>query len=43
MEESYDRIVRNETEYAHFCAYIIENPAKARLAPDQYWLWPGDK
>lgn len=39
MDESYDRIVRDANEYAHFQNYIIENPAKAGLAEGEYWLY----
>jgi len=38
MEESYDHIVRSETEYRHLHRYIQENPSKAGLRPDQYCL-----
>ena len=38
MDESYDRIVRNEKEYRHFLDYIQSNPIKANLAPHQYWV-----
>ena len=39
MDESYDRIVRNQWEYAYCCSYIRDNPVKARLADDAYWLY----
>jgi REP element-mobilizing transposase RayT len=39
MDESYDRIVRHEKEYDYFMRYIRENPVKARLADDAYWLY----
>lgn len=39
MDESYDRIVRSEKEYVYFLRYIQENPAKARLSEDAYWLY----
>lgn len=38
MDESYDRLVRSEEEYTRFVEYIGANPAKAGLAPTQYWL-----
>jgi len=38
MEESYDHIVRSETEYRHLHRYIQENPSNAGLRPDQYCL-----
>ncbi len=40
MDESYDHIVRGETEFTHFTRYIRENPLKAKLGNDQYWLYP---
>ena len=39
MDESYDRIVRNQKEYDYFLDYIRENPVKARLNDDAYWLY----
>ncbi len=39
MEESYDHIVRSEKEYHHFIKYISENPIKANLPEDKYWLY----
>lgn len=38
MQESYDRIVRDEKEYRTFWKYIEQNPLKAGLRQDQYWL-----
>jgi REP element-mobilizing transposase RayT len=38
MDESYDRIVRNDAEYRAFVGYINDNPKKAGLTADQYWL-----
>ncbi len=38
MDESYDHIVRNEKQYRHFVRYIEENPGKAGLREDEYWL-----
>ncbi len=38
MPESYDHIVRNETEYLHYLKYIEGNPVKARLQQGEYWL-----
>ena len=40
MDESYDRIVRDEAEYDHFRNYLRANPTKTRLSADQFWLWP---
>ncbi|MEJ5352079.1 MAG: TaqI-like C-terminal specificity domain-containing protein [Melioribacteraceae bacterium] len=39
MEESYDHIVRNEKEYLNFLRYIIENPTKANLTADRYYIY----
>lgn len=38
MDESYDHIVRSETQYRHFERYIEENPTRAKLADHEYWL-----
>ena len=38
MDESYDHIVRSERQYRHFLRYIGENPIKAGLRSDEYWL-----
>ena len=38
MDESYDHIVRSEAQYRHFVNYIADNPRKAGLAADDYWL-----
>ncbi|MDD4622563.1 MAG: hypothetical protein PHG71_04930, partial [Kiritimatiellae bacterium] len=38
MDESYDHIERNEKQYRHFLHYIQENPVKARLPSDEYWI-----
>jgi hypothetical protein len=39
MDESYDHIVRSENQYQHFIQYIAENPVKANLSEDKYWLY----
>lgn len=39
MDESYDHIVRSEAQYQHFIQYIAENPVKANLSDDKYWLY----
>lgn len=39
MDESYDRIIRNQSDYERYCAYIRENPKKAGLMEDEYWLY----
>ncbi len=38
MDESYDRIVRDVEEYVRLCRYIADNPRKARLPADHFWL-----
>ncbi|MCL0032890.1 Eco57I restriction-modification methylase domain-containing protein [Peptococcaceae bacterium] len=43
MEESYDHIVRSEEQYFHFIRYIANNPIKADLPQDKYWLYLPDK
>lgn len=39
FDESFDHIVRNESQFHHFRQYIAENPSKAGLAPDTFWLY----
>jgi type I restriction enzyme R subunit len=39
MDESYDRIVRNDKEYRYFLRYIQANPIKAGLSESEYWLY----
>ncbi len=39
MDESYDRIIRDADEYRRFTDYIRENPTKAGLAEEKYWLY----
>ena len=41
LEESFDHIVRSEAQYHHFLQYIAENPVKAVLRRDEYWLMEG--
>ncbi len=38
LDESYDRIVRDETERDAFIRYIADNPVRAGLRPDEFWL-----
>lgn len=38
MEESYDRLIRDEDELRRFVNYTLENPAKAGLVS---WKWVG--
>jgi REP element-mobilizing transposase RayT len=42
LDESYDHIVRSQRQYAHFVRYIAENPRKAGLSSNEYWLLQGD-
>ena len=37
--ESYDHIVRDETQYENCLRYIRENPLKAGLKEEAYWLY----
>ncbi|MFA6101881.1 MAG: transposase [Victivallaceae bacterium] len=37
-DESYDHIVRSETQLHFLIEYVKNNPIKAGLKPDQYWL-----
>lgn len=42
LDESYDRIIRDEVEWLEKLAYIVSNPVKAGLAerPEDYrWLY----
>jgi len=39
MDESYDHIVRSKKQYMHFLRYIENNPVKAGLSADEYWLY----
>jgi REP element-mobilizing transposase RayT len=39
MEESFDHIVRSEAQYFKLIEYIKNNPVKARLEPQDYWLF----
>ena len=38
MDESFDRLVRDDSEYARFVRYTLDNPASAGLAD---WKWVG--
>jgi REP element-mobilizing transposase RayT len=40
QDESYDRIVRNQTELLRFLNYMLLNPVKKNLCDDP-WLYPG--
>jgi len=39
MDESFNHIVRSEAQYERFVQYIADNPLKARLRGDEYWLY----
>ena len=41
LDESYDHIVRSERQYQRFVRYIADNPVKAGLRDDEYWLHRG--
>jgi len=44
QHESYDRLVRNDTELKNIIHYILENPVKANLCKDQKdWKWSYQK
>jgi len=39
QDESYDHIVRSNEQLWHYFRYIEENPRKAGLRADEYWLY----
>jgi len=39
QDESYDHIVRSNEQLWHYFRYIKENPRKAGLRGDEYWLY----
>ncbi len=39
MDENFDHTVRSSEQLAHFQRYLAENPVKARLKEDEYYLW----
>ena len=39
LDESFDHIVRSEPQYQRFLRYISDNPVRAHLPPDEYWLY----
>ena len=40
LDESYDRIIRDEKEYHKIAIYIFENPVRAGLVEDgEDWEW----
>jgi len=38
QDESFDHIVRSELQYDHYLMYIKENPARAGLKADEWWM-----
>jgi type I restriction enzyme R subunit len=38
QEESFDHLVRSNSQFEHLQRYIAENPVKARLQPGEYLL-----
>jgi len=38
FDESYDHIVRSQEQYRRFLNYIANNPIKAGLRSDEYWI-----
>ncbi len=44
QHESYDRLVRNDTELKNIIAYILDNPVKANLCESpKDWKWSYEK
>lgn len=41
LDESFDHIVRSEKQYQRLVRYIADNPVKAGLREDEYWLYLG--
>ena len=39
MDENFDHAVRSSEQFAHFQRYLRENPVKARLRADEFYLW----
>jgi len=39
LDESFDHIVRSEKQYRRLVRYIADNPVKAGLREDEYWLY----
>ncbi|AWI09208.1 transposase [Ereboglobus luteus] len=38
-DESYDHIVRSNEQLAYYFRYVADNPRKAGLSSDEYWLY----
>ncbi len=43
MDENFDHIVRDSEHLDRFRRYIEDNPTKARLRADEYYLWFRDR
>lgn len=41
LDESFDHVVRTEKQYQRLVRYIADNPVKAGLREDEYWLYLG--
>ncbi|WP_395743954.1 transposase [Prosthecobacter sp.] len=39
QQDSFDHLVRHEHQFHRLCDYIAQNPAKARLRPEQARIW----
>ncbi|MCF7790032.1 MAG: transposase [Prosthecobacter sp.] len=39
QQDAFDHLVRHEHQFRRLCDYIAQNPAKARLRPDQARVW----
>jgi REP element-mobilizing transposase RayT len=40
QKESYNHWIRDDAERARLCAYVVDNPVKARLCPrHEDWVW----
>ncbi|MFP4203321.1 MAG: transposase, partial [Opitutales bacterium] len=42
LDESFDHIVRSAAQYRHYLSYIQENPIKANLPKNKFWLHKSD-
>ena len=42
LDESFDHIVRSEAQYWHFVEYVRDNPVKAGLNKNEYWLYKSE-
>jgi type I restriction enzyme R subunit len=39
QQDGFDHLVRSEEQFEHFRHYIADNPDKARLQSDEYFLY----